>query len=165
MKHAPVYIIMVKAGGRKRRAAIKIIKEQFMDKRGIKPISAIETVFFFIVALVWTIGEDVGSRIALVVIGWLLFLFGVLKLAALFIPMDKKYAATFMCISFAFDMALIAVALTLYFMVIGFNAESEGGMFNDIFMVAMFICLAIAEISSVACNVADNIDRFKDERE
>lgn len=136
-----------------------------MDKRGIKPISVLQTVFFFMVALVWSIGEDTAGRVALIVVGWLLFLFGAIKLAALFLPMNKKYAATFLCLSFGMDMALIAVALTLYFMLIGFTSAADGaGLFNDIFMVVVFICLGIAELASVTCNLVDHVDRFKDDK-
>ena len=55
-----------------------------MDKRGIKPVAAVEGVFFFVTALVWSIGEDASQRVALIVVGWLLFASCVLKLLALF---------------------------------------------------------------------------------
>lgn len=133
-----------------------------MAKRGFKVVSVIEAVMFFVVALVWTIGEDIASRVPLVVVGWVLFVSCAVKLVALFVPMNKKYSAAFCGLAFALDMALIAAVLTLYFMLIGFTAApSSGGLFNDIFMVAMFIILAIAEAASAVCNIVDNVDKFE----
>lgn len=133
-----------------------------MDKRGIKPVAAVEGVFFFVTALVWSIGENASQRIALIVVGWLLFLSCVLKLFALFLPMNKKYATAFAGISFALNMVLISAALTLFLVLIGF--ASEVGLFNDIFMVAMFVILAIAEAAAFICNVVDHVDKFGDKK-
>ena len=135
-----------------------------MTQRGFKTISALETAFFFITALVWTIGEDIASRVPLVVVGWLLFLSCAIKLVALVIKMDKKYSAAVCGIAFVFDMALIAAALTLFFLLIGFDAAtSGGGLFSDILMVVLFIILGIAEAASFICSVVDGVDRFEKE--
>lgn len=67
-------------------------------------------------------------------------------------------------LSCAADMALIAAALTLFITQIGFGpAVENGGLFSDIFMVVVFVCLAIAEAASVTCNLVDKIDRFGDD--
>lgn len=135
-----------------------------MTQRGFKTISALETAFFFITALVWTIGEDIASRVPLVVVGWLLFLSCAIKLVALVIKMDKKYSAAVCGIAFALDMALISAALTLFFLLIGFDeAINRGALFSDIFMVALFVILGIAEAASFICSVVDGVDRFEKE--
>lgn len=166
MKHCRVYIIIYHRlrGLLCARAHFFVFKEKFMKSRGMKPIAVAAAAFFFVVALVWSVGEDAGSRVALIAIGWVLVAFGALKLVALFAPMNKKYSAAFIVLSCAADMALIAAALTLFFTQIGFGpAVENGGLFSDIFMVAVFVCLALAEAASVTCNLVDKIDRFGDE--
>lgn len=133
-----------------------------MTQRGFKTISALETAFFFITALVWTIGEDIASRVPLVIVGWLLFLSCATKLVALVIKMDKKYSAAVCGIAFALDMVLISAALTLFFLLIGFDeAINSGALFSDIFMVALFVILGIAEAASFICSFVDGVDRFE----
>lgn len=61
-----------------------------MKSRGMKPIAVAAAAFFFVVALVWSVGEDAGNRVALIAIGWVLVAFGALKLVALFAPMNKN---------------------------------------------------------------------------
>lgn len=135
-----------------------------MKSRGIKPVSVAGVVFFFVVALVWSVGEDAGSRVGLIVTGWLLVALGAVKLVALFAPINKKYSAAIVMLVCAADMALIAAALTLFITQIGFGpAVENGGLFSDIFMVVVFVCLAIAEAASVTCNLVDKIDRFGDD--
>ena len=85
-----------------------------MAQRGLKGISVVQTVLFFITALAWTLGENRASMVAMIIMGWILFVTGVVKIISLFVPMDKKYSATFCGLAFAIDMALIAAVLTLY---------------------------------------------------
>ena len=132
-----------------------------MAQRGLKGISVVQTVLFFITALAWTLGDNRASMVAMIIMGWILFVTGVVKIISLFVPMDKKYSATFCGLAFAIDMALIAAVLTLYFIQVGFSsAATRGGLFSDIFMIVAFVCVAVAEAGSVVCSIVENIDKF-----
>ena len=128
-----------------------------MKDRGLKAVSVVQTAAYFLIALVWVLSEDRGDMVALVVLMWLLFAVCAAKLAALFVPMPRRYSAVFAGLAFAVDMALSGALLALY---IGRGiAEGEAaGVYSAVLVIVIVGVLALAEAAAFVCGAAGHVE-------